>query len=237
MNVNPANRERDKVKIMKINRITAVLLSLAVSITMLAGCGDSSKDSISDVQSHSGSAADSESSAPTTLEEPDFMGYLTGTSTTDFYNMSTEEFNNATGGVFIPENALEYDDWDGIYAKYTLGKKDSILGGRLKLEKEYEIFCILNFKKDKLKEMSLRIDDLTEEEAKKICNDFLKAFEDKLPDGYEEYPPLEHGNIYEVGYVGKYDDYIASMRYNTYLSDKYYILFTLENYSERYGLK
>lgn len=225
---------------MKIRKITAALLSLALTLTALAGCGDSgsSSEKSTDTTSFAQNAGDTDGgeSAPAILEEPDFMGFLTGESDTNYYNMKSDEFDQLTGGVFNEQNAIEYSDWEGITGKYSLGKKDSILGGRVKLDKEYEVICILSFKKNKLKEMSLRIDGLTVDEADKICADFLKAFEGKLPDKYEAYPPLEHGNIYEVGYVSGVDDYIVSMRRNRAMSDDYYVLFTLENYAERYGM-
>lgn len=228
---------------MKIKRITAAILSLSLMLISLSGCGDSSGSSSEKTADNSSAAqnmddtADDGDSAPAVLEEPDFMGFLTGESSTDYYNMKSDEFDQLTGGVFNEQNAVEYSDWEGITGKYSLGKKDSILGGRVKLDKEYEVLCILSFRKNKLKEMSLRIDGLTVEEADKICADFLKAFEGKLPEKYEAYPPLEHGNIYEVGYVGRVDDYIASMRRDRAMSDDYYVLFTLENYAERYNMK
>lgn len=225
---------------MTIKRITLAIISLALALTALAGCGGSGSSEKSSGKSSSAQTEDDTEdgeSAPAILEELDFMGFLTGESDTNYYNMKSDEFDQLTGGVFNEQNAVEYSDWEGITGKYSLGKKDSILGGRVKLDKEYEVLCILSFRKNKLKEMSLRIDELTLEEADKICADFLKAFEGRLPEKYEAYPPLEHGNIYEVGYVSSADDYIVSMRRNRAMSDDYYVIFTLENYAERYNMK
>lgn len=220
---------------MSTKRIAAAFLLLALALTAFTGCG---KEAIKGTEKNadSSSAVQDEDSGPVIVDEPDFMGFLTGTSSTDFYNMSVEEFEQATGGQFNEENAVEYHDWDGIRADYYLGKTDTILCGRVNIGKECDVYCTVSFKKNKLKTMSIEAEGFTKEETDKICEDFLKAFEGKLPEQYEAYPPLEHGDIYEVGYNHGYDDFIISLRRDRNMADVYRILFTLENYSERYGM-
>lgn len=229
---------------MRIKRITAAILSLTLSLTMLAGCASSSKEN--EAQNSAAQAAydsaiaaaeEEEAKTDTVVDEPDFLAFLTGESDVNFYDMSFEELSEATGGQLNTENATEYNESSGT-ARYSLGKKDSILGGRLSLPRECEVYCTLGFKDNKLKEMHIKVEGFTEEEATKLCDDFLAALDGKLPEGYEQFAPVGpmSGSSCEIGYSKGVDDYIVSLK-RQYFSGDYYIEFTLDVYSERYGME
>lgn len=223
---------------MKAKRTTAAILSAVLALTVFSGCGNSGTITKGgDRAPNNNAELPAEENVPVVVNEPDFMGFLTEEGGIEFYNMSFEEFNNAAGGMFTEENAMEYDEYNGeTYAKYTLGKKDSILGDRVKLAGEYEVICVLNFKKDKLKCMELRIYDMNEKDANALCADFLTAFEGKLPEKYEQFSPVDQANVYKVGFTGKVDDYAITMERKWRDIDKYNMTFELDIYAERYGM-
>lgn len=229
---------------MKIKRITAVILLLALTLTMLAGCS-SKADKENEAQNSAAQAAyesamaemeAEENKTETVVDEPDFLGFLTGASDTNFYGMSFEEFTQATDGQCTAESAVEYNTDNGR-VKYYFGSKDSILCGRLQLPRECDVYCDLSFNKNELKAMAIKVEGFTEEEATKLCDDFLEALDGKLPEGYEQFAPVGpmSGNSCMIGYSKGVDDYIVALERH-YFSGDYYIEFTLDIYSERYGM-
>ena len=225
-----------------MKKITAELLSLIMALAVCAGCSDSgssktaSESKAAATQPAESAAADEKKAAA--LDEPDFMGFLVGDGSTEFIGMSESDFNNAAGGKFTKENAADYnnDFSDEVTAAYSLGSKDTMLGGRVSLGKAYDLSCVLQFKNDKLTCAKLRIDKLTKDEADKIAQAFLDAFEGKLPEGYTQFKPVEHGKKKEVGFSKTADDYIISVTRDENLSGDTYLFFAIQNYAERYGM-
>ncbi|MBR1751486.1 MAG: hypothetical protein IJ740_11525 [Ruminococcus sp.] len=215
------------------------LLSLSLVLGMMTGCGnnDSSKKTGTDsAVSQSGGELSSEEKKQA-VEEPDIMGFFTGDSKTEFIGMTAEEFEKETGSSIVKDNALEYTEDDGmIFAKYSLGSKDSMLGGRVKLAKAYDQTLATSFKDGKLKVLSVRISKITKDEAITICDDFIKAFEGKLPEGYVRFPDSERGKDVEVGFTKGVEDYCISMTRSEDFDGDYGISFDLQNYAERYGM-
>lgn len=223
---------------MKIKRITAAIISLAMALTMLAGCGKNDSSSYTQADFYEefyGNTSEEDEPEPVIVDEPDFMGFLTGASETDFYDMSFEEFKQATGGQFTEENAVDHNDSGALRYTYYLGEMDSMLCGRVKLPKKCEVYCTVRFEKDKLKYMALDIEGVSGEEAKTICDNFITAFEGKLPEGYERFPDSERANVYEVGFTRTWSDFVVSMTRTWDHDDLYDICFSLEIYEERYS--
>lgn len=215
----------------------SLLVLIACSLVfVLAGCGGGSS-SAGESTAVSSQVSQETKSNSASAAEPDFIGVYVGEGDTDFLDMTTDEFVSATGGAFTESTASKYDVFDeDITAEYSLGKKDSMLGGRLKLAKEYELTLVTEFKSDKLKAVKIRIDKLTKDEAVAVCDDFIKALDGKLPEGYERFPDSERGKTVEVGFTKSTSDNIFSMTRSEDLDGDYYVFFDLENYAERYGM-
>ena len=220
-----------------MKKILAAALSLVI-IASFAGCND--KGSSSDkgsTSSQSQSDNSSSAQAAVTVKETDVMAAFTGDGGAEVIGMSKEEFDEATGGSFTEQNAAEYEDYDGsIYAKYSLGKVDSILGGRVKLPAEHEAFQTVNFKDGKLTKLTIKLENVTKDEAKTVQDNFIKAFDGKLPEGYKQFAPLDHGKKYEVGFSKGVHDYVFSVNRDENLDGEIYVSFAIEKYDERYGM-
>ena len=221
---------------------TVILLALALAAAgAFSGCGNSSSSS-----SQSSSAGDvsqpgqgEESSANAgTVAEPDFMGMFVGDGGKEYIGMSLDEMNSITDNAFTEEKAAKYDDYDGVITcENPLGRSDTMLGGRVKLSKEYDQTLKTEFKDNTLKAASIRIEKITKEEAEAICDAFIAAFDGKLPEGYEKFPVSERGKTVEVGFTKSVDDYVLSMTRSEDLDGDYYVFFEIQIYAERYGMK
>jgi hypothetical protein len=235
---------------MKIRKAAAAILSLTMALTMLAGCGDndSSKSAATNSTSQNtstteNSASDdgnSEAAPEGTLTEPDFLSSLTGGSGPDFYNMSYEDVNKQLGVILSMDNCQVFtnDNKGNITAKYYIGKTDSMLCGRVKLAKEHNVSVTFTFEDNKLKKMSVKAEGLDDaKEADAIAEDFLKALDGKLPEGYVQFTPVEHKKSREVGFTRNKEDFCVSVKRDESLDGSYYALFNLENYAERYNMK
>lgn len=220
-----------------MKRTLAALFSLVMALTVFAGCGSDSSSAGAASQAPAVTAAESTADTASALTEPDFLDKLTG-GTTDYYNMSLADFSAAAGYELSQKNCTVFsDEGNGdLYAKYFVGKKNSILGGRVSLAKEYDTFCTVTFKGDKLKKMTVRLEGLTQEEADAVLDGFLKALEGKLPEGYAAFKPVEHKKSREVGYTKEKDDFCVSMKRDDTLDGDFYAEFGLEVYAERYGM-
>ena len=224
-----------------MKKTLAAALALIMALAAFTGCSD--KDSSSGSKSGSlptSSAAQTGGTAePVPADKvPDVMGALTGDGGSEVIGMTKEDFDKATDNSFTEKTAIEYEDGgDGdIYAEFSLGKSDSILGGRVALGKEYDIVSTLSFKGGKLIKYTEKIRNIEKEEADKISETFLKAFDGKLPEGYTQATPVEHGSKREVGFTKGIHDYCISMNRDKNLDDEYYLTFALEKYDERYGM-
>ncbi len=219
-----------------MKKSTAALLLAAILPFSLFGCADGS----SATNTPSNSAAD-ESSAektPVKVSEPDFMGYLVSGST-NYIGMSMEEIEKSSGGEITKENGFQQDSIETgyLYYKYSLGEMDSMLAGRLKLDRAYDISCYLKCKDDVITCVQEEINGITKAEAAKICEDYIAALDGRLPDGYTQFKPSNRGKKYEVGFSKGVDDYVISMAYDENLGGDYDVTFALQTYAERYGMK
>lgn len=226
-----------------MKKTIAAILSLTLIVSALAGCSDSGSsktDAVSSVQTADNEATGSQAPAKTNPlnEEPDFMGMFVGSGSTEYIGMTSEEFNKATNNIFTKDNAYDYESFgDGdVNAKYNMGSKDSILGGRVSLWKKFDVVCTLKFKSDKLSEIQLRIEKLEKDEAKVITDNFLAAFEGKLPEGYKQFTPVKHGKKSESGFTKGQDDYVFSVTTDENLDGDTYLYFSMQIYAERYGM-
>lgn len=218
---------------------TAALLLLTLMPFSLAGCADSSKDEPDvTVSYYDDSSSEEEAKTPAVVSEPDFMGYLVSGST-NYIGMSMDDIKQETGGEISIENGVESESSEigYLYYIYSLGQKDSMLGGRLKLDQAYDISCYLKCKDQIIKCVKEEINGLTKEEASKICEDFIAAFDGKLPEGYTQFSPSKRGKTYEVGFTKSVDDYVISMTSDETLDGDYRVSFALQIYAERYGMK
>lgn len=222
------------------NRKWVILLA---GVTLLCGCSESnagSRSASEKPQSVSDSApaeSSSQKSAPTG-SEPDFMGYLVSGGT-NYIGMPIDAFFQELGDSFTKENCIQQESVDAgsQYYQYSLGSMNSMLAGNIKLDQQYDIICSLKCKDDVIKCAKETITGITKDEAKKICDDFLTAFDGKLPDGYKQFTPLKHGKKYEVGFSKGTDDYVISMTCDETLEGDYEVFFALQIYAERYGMK
>lgn len=217
--------------------ITAIL-ALTMALTMFAACGDgdSSKSTENSTAANS-STADAESKSETkgaVVEEPDFLGGLLD-GKTEYYNMSYEDFSK--DGKYTKENALEVtEDGKGMLLKFSLGSKDSFVGGRVKLDKAYEMVCKIEFNENKIKRCAVQIDKLTRSEAQSICDKFMDSLKDNLPEGYQKARASDHGKRYEDGYCKGERDMIYTIKRDENLDGDYYVEFIYDNYAERYDI-
>ena len=172
-----------------------------------------------------------------TGSEPDFMGYLLNGST-NYIGMRVDDFIQDLGYAFSKENCIQQEsvDTDYQYYQYSLGTMNSMLAGKIKLDRQHDIVCSLKCKDDVIKCAKETITGITKDEAKKICDDFLTAFDGKLPDGYTQFTPSKRGKKYEVGFSKGIDDYVISMTYDETLEGDYEVSFALQIYAERYGM-
>lgn len=214
---------------------TAALLLFTLLPFSLFGCADSStaEPAVADTNSE----ISDEETAPAIVSEPDFMGYLISGGT-NYIDMNLDDIKQATNGEISKESGIEEQSVDTgyLYYTYSLGQKDSMLGGRLKLDQAYDISCSLKCKDNVIKCVSEEITGITKEEAAKICDDFIAAFDGKLPEGYTQFTPSKRGKTYEVGFTKGVDDYVSSMTYRENLDGDYRVTFALQIYSERYGM-
>lgn len=218
--------------------ITLAILS-AMTLTMLTGCSgkSSSKDESQTFTVSEAAGLVEAMNEPVVVDEPDAMAYLLGESDTVYIGMSVKEFEKATGGTITEKNASKYNKDDGvIYEEFSLGKKDSILGGRLSLGDKYDQKLVLTFKDDKLKEFAVTVTGLTKEQSTAICDSFIDTFDGKLIKGYEKTTVSEHGKRLEKGFGKGRDDYIATMTRDDTLDGDYIARFSMQIYSERYGM-
>lgn len=220
-------------KNMKKLTITLTAFSLAMASMTACSGNESSESKETPVQ------ASSAEKSGTSVKEPDLMGFLTGENDIEFIGMTTDELAEATGGELTPENAEEYNDYDkeNVIAVYPLGKKDSILGGKVALPAQCEPVLKLQFSDGVLKCANILVENISKEDADKIAENFLSAFDGKLPDGYEQFSPVEHGNHREVGFTKGIDDYAVSVKRDDNLDGEFYANFAIQIYSERYGMK
>ena len=227
---------------MKMKKI--MLLAFTLAAVSLTACGgnktvDVPNDSSVVEENTTNDDASAEDTAVKTAEEPDFMGFLVGDGDTEYINMSFDEFVAAAGSSFAKENGTSGDSIDdGVsYMQYSLGRMDSLLAGRVDLGKEYDVTCTLKIEDDKVKCVKETIEGITKDEAEAIANAFIEAFDGKLADGYVQFKPWEHGRKHELGFSKGVDDYVFSMTYDEDLDGEYFIYFSIQIYSERYGMK
>ena len=215
----------------------ALLASLVLATGSFTACSDKGNNGSTASQSGITDSSQSENTAMV-VTAPDVMASLTGEGGNDFIGMDEKSFIDATDGKLTKDTAVEYDDEDGeIYAKYYLGKISTMLCGRVKLPTEYDVSATVKFKKGKLNEYIERIDSLTMEETDAIFEEFIKTFKGKLPDGYEEFTPVEHGKIKEVGFTRTTNDLVISMRRDEDLHGNIYLYFSIQIYAERYHMR
>ena len=210
-----------------------------ITVCALTSCGDNSSSADTASYADTGSQSSETSAAPViSSEAPDVMAFFLGESDTEFIGMSKADFDEATGEIFTEKNAVtcEKSGENSLFAKYSLGKADSILNGRVPLSKEYDISCAFTFKDDKLIKVTVTAQPMSREEADAICEAFLKAFDGKLPEGYTQFKPSERGKVREVGFTRTKDDYCISVTRDENLDGEKYVHFDLQMYSERYGL-
>ena len=227
-----------------MKKTIAAILSLTMALTMLAGCGDNDSSSKNTANSSSantdaGSSADNGSKADTkgtVVEEPDFLGGLIE-GKTEFYGMSYEDFSKAGDGKYTKENAMEVIEEDGsLFMRFALGSKDNFAGGRVKLDKAYEMVCKVSFKDNALKRGSVRIENISKEEAKTICDKFMADLKENLPEGYKKARASEFGKRFEDGYCKSERDMIYSIKRDEDFDGNYYVEFIYDNYAERYDI-
>ena len=220
-----------------MKKMIIAALSFVMTISAFTACGDNSSSN-STASFESFSESEEESKKVTVVDEPDLMGCFVGDGDTEFIHMTHDELSKATNGQLAKENAFDVNaDDEFSVEKFSLGKKDSMLGGRLGLDKEYDITLTLSYKNDELRYAKETIEKITKEEAKKILDDFIMAFDGKLPEGYTQFTPSERGRVLEVGFTKGMEDYVFSMTYDEDLDGDYYVYFGIENYAERYGMK
>ncbi len=218
-----------------MKKCSAALLLAAILPFSLFGCADGSS---ANIPSNSVADESSAENSPVTISEPDFMGYLISSST-NYIGLSMEEIKQASGGEITKENGIQQDSFETgcLYYQYSLGKTDSMLAGRLKLDQAYDISCGLKCRDDVIICVQEKIDGITKAEAEKICEDFLAALDGRLPDGYTQFKPSDRGKKHEVGFSKGVDDYVISMTYDEDLEGNYGVTFALQIYAERYGMK
>ena len=216
----------------------AFLTALVIAAGAFTGCADkvsSSDNGGTTLQSQEDSSQEDKAVAVTA---PDVMAPLIGEGGSDFIGMDEKTFTDVTGGKLTKDTAAEYDEEGKVtYARYSLGTTDTMLSGRVKLPKEYDISATVTFEKGKLKKYTEKIDKLTMEETDAIFETFLKAFDGKLPEGYKEFTPVEHGKLKEVGFTRTTKDLVVSMKRDENLDGDIYLYFAIENYAERYNMK
>lgn len=220
-----------------MKKILAILASLAISAAALTACSDKGSSSQSDTASaFQAQAGDSEAEKPAVVvKEPDIKSVIT--SGAEFINISNDKLLEATDGTFTKENAMVYDETDNeVYAKYSLGKSDSILNGTVKLPAEYEVTTTVNFVKGKLKKYTEYVGNVTKEDADQILDNFIAAYDGKLPDGYTQFKPVEHGKHKEVGFSKTVNDLVISVTKDEHLDGEIYVYFNIEIYAERYQM-
>ena len=220
-----------------MKKILATALSLTLAFSALTACGDSSSSSGSTAPAASSAEQSSAVQPKTAVAEPDLLAHLID-GKPDYIGMTREEFDDATQYAYSDKNAIDHQEEEGTgtYDKYSLGSSDTMLHGRLKLDKAYEQYLTLSFTDGKLSKATVRIEKITKEEAIKICDDFLKAIDGKLPEGYTQFKPVEHGRMCEVGFTKDRDDYVVSMRRDEDFDGDYFVFFDLEIYSQRYKM-
>ena len=224
---------------MKIRKAAAAILSLTMALTMLVSCGDndSSKSAATNSTAANTSTADDESKSEakgTVVEEPDFLGGLID-GKTEYYNMSYEEFSK--DGKYTKENALDVsEDGSGMLLKFSLGSKDSFVGGRVKLDKAYDMVCKVEFSNNQIKRCAVQIDKLTSEEAQAICDKFMADLKENLPEGYQKATASKFGKRYEDGYCKGRRDMIYTIKRDEDFNGDYYVEFIYDNYAERYDI-
>ena len=217
-----------------MKRIMAAAAAL-VLIFALAGCSESGSSSSSSEQTQSSESV-SLQAAPVG-KEPDVMAAFTDGSGDELIGMSKDEFDKATGGCYTEQNSISHSEDNGKgYTKISLGKSDSILGGRVKLGKEYDIVSAVAYKDNKITKLTIDIENITKEEADVIGDNFIKAFDGKLPEGYKQFTPVEHGSKREVGFTKGIHDYCFSVNRDKNLDDEYFASFAIQKYDERYGM-
>lgn len=216
----------------------AFLTALVIAAGAFTGCADKGSSSDNGGTALQSQEDSSQEDKAVVVTAPDVMAPLIGEGGSDFIGMDEKTFNDVTGGKLTKDTAAEYDE-DGkvTYARYSLGTTDTMLSGRVKLPKEYDISATVTFEKGKLKKYTEKIDKLTMEETDAIFETFLKAFDGKLPEGYKECTPVEHGKLKEVGFTRTAQDLVVSMKRDENLDGDIYLYFAIENYAERYNMK